>query len=68
MYYKVIQNHQIIDVLFNPIYIKWTNRLVSCPLKEARGVLSSDKQQFWNVEGFPILPIPTSMVRLVEIT
>ena len=44
MYYKLIENGKIVDVLKNPHYVKWqreNNTLVSCEENEADGVLSS---------------------------
>ena len=45
MYYKLIENGKIVDVLKNPHYVQWqrkNNILVSCEQEEADGVLSSN--------------------------
>ena len=69
MYYKIITNNEIIDVLFNPFYVvqsingmfKRAQRL------EAQGVRSSDGNMIWHVEGFKPLP-GYQLVQMVEIT
>ena len=46
MYYKVIKNNKVIDVLDNLIYLKWEPKhkiMVLSDENEAQAILSSDK-------------------------
>ena len=56
MYYKVIKNNRVIDLLDNPVWVKYQKKhdlMLSCPEYEAQGVVSSDKQKVWHVDIFP---------------
>lgn len=72
MYYKIIVNNEIIDVVFNPIFLgcqKSNGQLVRCLKEQAEGILSSDGSTAWHVEGWarsPSLSLPSAIV--VEIT
>ena len=71
MYYKVMKNNKVIDVLDNLVYLKWQPKhkmmVLSCE-DEAQAILSSDKNSVWHertlykipAEGFDeveVLPI-----------
>lgn len=56
MYYKVVYNNRVIDVLDNLTYLKYQskhNRMVLCDKSMAQAIFSSDKQHIWHVEGLP---------------
>lgn len=71
MYYKVIKNNRVIDVLDNPRYVKHQKKhdlMLSCPENEAQGVLSSDGKIVWHVDVFPMIEKDgIDTVELVEI-
>lgn len=56
MYYKVIKNNRVIDLLENPVFVKYQSKndiMLNCPENEAEGILSSDQHQIWHVDVFP---------------
>lgn len=71
MYYKVIYNDKVIDVLDRLVYLKHQakhNRMVLCKEDEAQATFSSDREHVWHVEGLYDLPIDGhDEVKLVEI-
>lgn len=64
-YYKIILNKNIIDVICNPVYVKYQKRnklLLKCKEPEAMGVLSSCQSTAYHIDGmkeFPIDKYPT---------
>lgn len=53
MFYKVIKNDRVIDVLRNLSYVKYQekhNIMVSCGQSDAQGVLSSDERYIWHID------------------
>ena len=55
MFYKVLLNEKIIDVLDSLIYVRETRKkgsLVSCPRAEASGIVSSDGNKVWHLAGY----------------
>lgn len=71
MYYKVIKNNKVIDVLDKLIYLKYQkkhNRMVLCRESEAQAFFSSDRRNIWHTETLYNLPIDKyDTVELVEI-
>ena len=71
MFYKVIYDNKVIDVLDKLIYLKYRvkhNRMVLCGEDKAQAILSSDGYTIWHVEGFYNLPVPGyDTVRIEEI-
>lgn len=71
MFYKVIKNNRVIDVLDKLIYLKYQpkhNRMILCNESEAQAILSSDKDHIWHEETLYKVPIPGyDTVRLVEV-
>lgn len=71
MFYKVIKDGKIIDLLNHPIWIKYQAKhdvMLTCPINEAEGVMSSDGKYFWHVDVFPsIKKQDVDTVSLVEI-
>ena len=51
MYYKVLKNNKVIDVLDNLIYLKWEPKhkiMVLTDENDAQAILSSDKNTIWH--------------------
>ena len=68
MYYKVIKDNKIIDVLDKLIYLKYQPKhkiMVLCDINEAQAILSSDMNTIWHektlykipVEGYDVVEI-----------
>lgn len=60
MYYKVLKNNKVIDVLDKLIYTKWQNKhkiMVLCTENEAQGVLSSDGNRIWHESSLYKIPV-----------
>ncbi len=71
MYYKVIKNNKIIDVLDNLIYLKWEPKhkiMVLSDENDAQAILSSDKNTIWHERTLYKVPvIGYDTVDLIEI-
>lgn len=71
MYYKVIKDNKVIDVLDHLTYLKWQPKnkiMLLSDLNEAQAILSSDGNTIWHVEGLYDLPVNGyDTVDLVEI-
>ena len=72
MYYKVLKNNKVIDVLDNLIYLKWEPKhkiMVLSDENEAQAILSSDKNTIWHEETLYKVPVDEMFdtVELVEI-
>ena len=71
MYYKVLKNDKVIDVLDNLIYLKWQDKhkiMVLCDINEAQAILSSDKNTIWHEETLYNIPADGyDTVRIEEI-
>ena len=71
MYYKVIKDNKVIDVLDKLVYLKWEpyiQMMVLSDENEAQAILSSDKNTVWHERT--LYRIPTSgyeTVQLVDI-
>lgn len=60
MYYKVIFNNRVIDVLDRLVYLKYqprNNIMVLCDESEAQAILSSDQRKRWHVDGLYDIPV-----------
>lgn len=71
MFYKVIKDNKVIDVLDHLTYLKWQPKnkiMLLSDINEAQAILSSDKNTVWHVEGLYDLPIDGyDTVRVVAI-
>ena len=68
MFYKVIKNNKVIDVLDNLIYLKWQDKhktMILSDENEAQAILSSDKNTIWHEET--LYKIPVSGFEVVKI-
>ena len=71
MYYKIIKNNEVVDILRNINYIKYQEKhkiLILCDIKEAQAVLSSDGKCGWHIEGLYNFPLDNTEYEIVEIT
>ena len=71
MYYKVMKNNKVIDVLDCLIYLKWQPKhktMILSGENEAQAILSSDGNTIWHVEGLYDVPVDGfDTVKLSEI-
>lgn len=71
MYYKVIKNNKVIDVLDNLTYLKWQPKhkiMILSDENEAQAILSSDKNTIWHEKSLYNIPVSGfETVELVEI-
>lgn len=71
MYYKVLKNNKVIDVLDNLIYLKWEPKhkiMVLTDENDAQAILSSDKDTIWHERTLYKVPVDGyDTVDLVEI-
>ncbi len=68
MYYKVLKNNKVIDVLRNLTYLKWQPKnkiMVLCGENEAQAILSSDGNTIWHEKS--LYEIPVSGYETVEV-
>lgn len=68
MYYKVIKDNKIIDVLDDLIYLKWQPEhkiMVLTDINDAQAILSSDKNYVWHEKS--LYEIPADGYDTVEI-
>ena len=71
MYYKVMKNDRVIDVLDRIIYLKYLPKrkiMVLSDINEAQAILSSDQNTIWHEKTLYDIPIDGyDTVELVEI-
>lgn len=73
MFYKVIKNNKVIDVLDKIVYLKWQPKhkmMVLCDENEAQAILSSDKNTIWHERTLYKIPtdeVKFDTVELIEI-
>lgn len=71
MYYKVLKNNKVIDVLDNLVYLKWQDKhkiMILSDENEAQAILSSDKNTIWHEKTLYNIPVPGyETVELIEI-
>lgn len=61
MYYKVIKDGKVIDVLNQLVYLRLQpkhNIIVSCELCDAQAILSSDESTIWHEASLNDFPVP----------
>nr|DAF80857.1 MAG TPA: hypothetical protein [Bacteriophage sp.] len=60
MYYKVLKDNKVIDVLDHLSFVKYQEKhgiMVSCTKEDAQAILSSDGEYIWHVYGLYNLPV-----------
>ena len=71
MYYKVIKDGKVIDVLNHLSFVKYQEKhriMVACAKEEAQAIISSDGDYIWHVNGLYNIPVDGyDTVELVEI-
>lgn len=73
MFYKVLKNNKVIDVLDHLTYLKWEPKhqiMVLSDINEAQAILSSDKNTIWHEKtlySIPVFACDYDTVELVEI-
>lgn len=71
MFYKVLKDNKVIDVLDHLTYLKWQPKnkiMLLSDLDGAQAILGSDNNTVWHVEGLYDLPVSGyDTVDLVEI-
>ncbi len=71
MFYKVMKNNKVIDVLDNLTYLKWQPKhkiMVLSDINEAQAILSSDKNTIWHERTLYNIPVSGyDTVDLIEI-
>lgn len=71
MYYKVLKNGKVIDILDELIFVKYNEkhkRFLFSEKKYAQAILSSDRKQVWHENTLLSIPAPGyDTVELVEI-
>ena len=70
MYYKVIKDNKVIDVLDHLTYLKWQPKnkiMLLSDLNEAQAILGSDGNTVWHVEGLYDLPIEAGVYDIVSV-
>jgi hypothetical protein len=71
MYYKVLKNNRVIDVLDRLIFVKYQHKhgiMIACDQSQAQAIISSDKKHIWHVSGLYGIPVDGyDTVDLVEI-
>ena len=71
MFYKVLKNNKVIDVLDNLIYLKWQDKhkiMILTDENDAQAILSSDNNTVWHEETLYKVPVNGfDTVRIEEI-
>lgn len=71
MFYKVIKNEKVIDVLDRIVYLKYQEkygRMIFCDESDAQAIFSSDMENIWHEESLYDIPVSGfDTVRLEEI-
>ena len=71
MYYKVIKDNKVIDVLDRLTFVKYQkkhNIMIACEKSQAQAIISSNGDYIWHVDGLYKIPVDGyDTVDLVEI-
>lgn len=71
MYYKVLKKGRVIDALDHLRFVKYQSKhdiMVNCTEDDAQGIISSDGNYIWHVDGYYLIPCPDyDTVELQEI-
>ena len=60
MYYKVLKDDRVIDVLDHLTFVKYQEKhgiMIVCPRTEAQAIVSSDERYCWHVKGLYRIPV-----------
>lgn len=70
MFYKVIKNNKVIDVLDKIIYLKWQPKhktMILSDINEAQAILSSDNETIWHEKTLYKIPTDEPKFETVEV-
>lgn len=70
MFYKVMKNNKVIDVLDNLIYLKWEPKhkiMVLTDENDAQAILSSDKNTIWHERTLYNVPVDEPKFETVDL-
>ena len=71
MYYKVLKNDKVIDILDRLVFVKYQkkhNIMIACDKSDAQAITSSDGKYTWHIAGLYNIPVDGyDTVELVEI-
>lgn len=71
MYYKVVKNDKVIDVLDRLTFVKYQQKhdiMIACLESQAQAIVSSDCEHIWHVNGLYRIPVDGyDTVDLIEI-
>lgn len=70
MFYKVIKNNKVIDVLDKLIYLKWQPKhkiMVLSDINEAQAILSSNNETIWHEKTLYKIPTDEPKFETVEL-
>ena len=70
MFYKLVKNNKVVDVLDHLTYLKWQPKngiMLLSSEGEAQAILASDNNTIWHVEGFYDLPVEAGKYETVKI-
>lgn len=71
MFYKVIKDNKVIDVLDHLTFVKYQKKhdiMIACPRNEAQAIISSSGDYIWHVEGMYDVPVDRyDTVKLIKI-
>ena len=60
MYYKVLKDGKVIDILDNLVFVKYQKKhgiMLLCDKSEAQAIVSSDGSYFWHLKGLYKIPV-----------
>lgn len=70
MYYKIIKNNRVIDILTHISYVKFQQKhkiMLNCDEASAQGILSSDGNYIWHLDYLYNFPLEAGDIDTVEI-
>ena len=70
MFYKVIKDNKVIDVLDKLVYLKWEPKhkiMALCSEDEAQAILSSNKNSIWHERTLYKVPVEAGFYDVVEL-
>lgn len=70
MYFKVIKDGRVIDVLDKLVYLKWEPKhktMILSGIDDAQAILSSDKESVWHEKTFYNVPVEAGDYDIVEL-
>ena len=60
MYYKILKNKKVIDLLTSFSFVRYCpirNSVINCGVQEANGIISSDGNFIWHLLGLRQFPV-----------